>query len=189
MNLLNSIGDALRRLRGGAARTKAPGAGEASGRERELSGPTLDEWVTFGAHIYRQKGEKASVTFTNDRLGIRRLIVDEAGAIRHFPGVSPEARARLDGVDLTPRVRFRTSFARKWDGCILMLWQVQPDGRYWADDDGFGMESEEEITLCARIDARGEFTGPFELYAIGHKQYFEYPEPPQEDSGGEPPKA
>ncbi|MBO5679857.1 MAG: hypothetical protein J6S11_07860 [Bacteroidaceae bacterium] len=32
-------------------------------------------------------------------------------------------------------------------------WQLNPDGRYYRDDDGYGMTDDEEITVCGFIDA------------------------------------
>jgi hypothetical protein len=32
-------------------------------------------------------------------------------------------------------------------------WQLNPDGRYYMDDDGFGMTSDEEITVYGFIDS------------------------------------
>lgn len=40
-------------------------------------------------------------------------------------------------------------------------WIVQPDGRYWADDGGFGMENDVEIELCAKFNKEGIFVTPF----------------------------
>ena len=33
-------------------------------------------------------------------------------------------------------------------------WQLNPDGRYYMDDDGFGMTSDEEITVYGFIDTK-----------------------------------
>lgn len=53
----------------------------------------------------------------------------------------------------------------------VLLWQVQPDGYYWADEDGYGMTPDEEVTLYADIDETGHFTGPFRLYRIGRQKF------------------
>jgi len=42
-------------------------------------------------------------------------------------------------------------------------WTLQPDGRYFEDEDGFGAENCEEITLYSYIDTNGIFTEPFKL--------------------------
>lgn len=149
-------------------------------RDVEALGPELSRWETFGTHQYRQPGEEVSVVFRNPSLGVRRTIVNESGRILHFPGIAPAATERVDTARLDARVRFRTDFVRMADGNILMLWQVQPDGRYWGDEDGFGMENDPEIILCSRLNERGRFCGPFELYSIGRKRYFEYTAPTAE---------
>ncbi len=47
------------------------------------------------------------------------------------------------------------------DGACCFCWEIQPDGRYWADEDGFGMENEEEIWLYALLDREGQFITGF----------------------------
>ena len=54
-----------------------------------------------------------------------------------------------------------------------MLWQIQPDGRYWEDDDGFGGSPDEEVTLYAFLDEEGNFDGPFRIYQVGMRKYCE----------------
>ena len=67
----------------------------------------------------------------------------------------------------SPRIRFRTDFSQQEDGNIKMIWQVQPDGRYWEDDDGYGETNDEEVCLCTFIDENSCFTGPFRLNKTG----------------------
>ena len=52
-----------------------------------------------------------------------------------------------------------------------MLWEIQPDGRYWADGDGFGAESDYEIQLYSYLDVQGKFTAPFRIYSIGTTKF------------------
>ena len=42
------------------------------------------------------------------------------------------------------------------------FWMVQPDGRYWEDEDGFGAEKNIEITLLAKFDKNGKFVTKFQ---------------------------
>ena len=49
--------------------------------------------------------------------------------------------------------RFPTSVGRFRNGVAVVSWQLNPDGRYYMDDDGFGMTSDEEITVCGTIDS------------------------------------
>lgn len=40
------------------------------------------------------------------------------------------------------------------NGIAEVAWQLNPDGRYYMDDDGFGMTDDEEITVYGFIDAK-----------------------------------
>ncbi len=134
--------------------------------------PYLTETVVFGMHRYRSPGEDSSVYFVDDVRGIRKLLVDSQGNIQNFPGIVKEAfwMKEVSPYALKPQIRFRTEFTKRIQTWI-MLWQIQPDGRYWADDDGFGMENEEEVILYTYIDMDGNFTGPFRIYEIGSHPY------------------
>lgn len=45
------------------------------------------------------------------------------------------------------------SFIRQFkNGVAEVSWQLNPDGRYYMDDDGFGMTNDEEITIYGFID-------------------------------------
>lgn len=35
------------------------------------------------------------------------------------------------------------------------VWEIQPDGRYWMDEDGFGMENSIELSLYTDLDNEG----------------------------------
>lgn len=53
------------------------------------------------------------------------------------------------------RVAYAT--INRWDNCknglIALCWMLYPDGRYFADEDGFGMEDNEELTVyCVMND-------------------------------------
>lgn len=46
------------------------------------------------------------------------------------------------------------TFIRKFsNGVAEVSWQLNPDGRYYMDEDGFGMISDEEITIYGFIDS------------------------------------
>lgn len=160
--------DLFRRLR----RTEMPRQ-ERAGRPAPAAetGPTLSRWYTYGAHLYRHAGEEIDVVFTNGKKGVTRTIVDDGGFIQCFPGVEQETKAAVQSVRYDTRIRFRTDFERLPDGKILMIWQIQPDGRYWEDEDGYGMTPDEEIRLYSLIDDEGRFDGPFRLYNIGARSF------------------
>lgn len=56
------------------------------------------------------------------------------------------------------------------DGRASVSWMLQPDGRYFSDEDGFGAEDCTEICLYSHLDEEGNFTEPF--------QYGEYRKSP-----------
>lgn len=49
------------------------------------------------------------------------------------------------------------SFIRTYkNGVAEVSWQLNPDGRYYMDDDGFGMTDDEEVTIYGFIDKTGK---------------------------------
>lgn len=127
---------------------------------------------TFGAHLYRHKGEVAEIVFENTERGIRRTIVDDDGMICDFPGLAhPELVALYSRGYLGQQIRYRSSISKLGDHYAL-IWQIQPDGRYWEDKYGFGRTPDDEINLYARLDNEGKFIEPFYLYSIGSNIYY-----------------
>ncbi len=103
-----------------------------------------------------------NLTLCSDETGLKKNITDGDGYFINFPGV-------VDGdwrEDLTykfiPKMRF-TYFIEPFnsDGLLKFIWVVQPDGMYYADEDGFGMENDVEIELVSYMDKNGNFTVPF----------------------------
>lgn len=47
-------------------------------------------------------------------------------------------------------------------GVALAVWTVQPDGIFYGDEDGFGVTSDQEITLYAYVDREGQMLVPFQ---------------------------
>ena len=134
----------------------------------------LTQTVIFGMHLYRREGEDSSVFFVDENRGIRKMLVDSRGNIQHFPGIV-QAEFWVSQVApnyLNQQVRFRSSFSKREDGW-LFLWQVQPDGRYWEDESGFGAENDLEVILYTFVDLDGNFTGPFRIYSLGCTSYFQ----------------
>lgn len=48
------------------------------------------------------------------------------------------------------------------DGVALVEWTLYPDGRYFMDEDGFGMEDNEESILYCFIDTHANVVIPFQ---------------------------
>lgn len=45
-----------------------------------------------------------------------------------------------------------------------MKWQLIPDGRYWRDDDGYGMTSDTELNIYGFIDQEANIISKFHYY-------------------------
>jgi len=132
------------------------------------------EYDSFGPHCRGLSVRKGrAVFFIDEARGIRRLILDRNGYFHGFPGVlREECWTKHFSGRLVPRAQFYTSVQLRPDGRWRILWTIQPDGLYWADD-GFGAGNDEEIILCAHLDADGRFTGPFSVCSVGDKEYFQ----------------
>ncbi len=138
----------------------------------DLTGITFSQDSTFGNHLYRHKGEIAEIIFYNKLLDCQKVIVDDSGFIVDFPGIDhPDLISHYSGRYEDHRVRFY-SFIKELDGHYAFIWQIQPEGRYWADDDGFGGTSDPEIDLYARMDETGSFIEPFRLYIIDSEKLY-----------------
>ena len=88
-------------------------------------------------------------------------ITDAFGYFVKFPGVvEGKWEKELDGI-LHPAVRFTFSASKFVNGISYIIWLVQPDGRYFADEDGFGAEHFSEIELYSQMNTKGEFVCPF----------------------------
>ena len=96
-----------------------------------------------------------------DNPSFKRCIVDGHGKILNFPGIEEgEWMKRLER-PLSNKTKFRFWIYKYKDGKASVEWTLQPDGRYFEDEDGFGGENCEEITLYSSIDTNGFFTEPF----------------------------
>lgn len=50
------------------------------------------------------------------------------------------------------------------NGIALVQWQLIPDGRYWMDDDGFGMTGDVELNIYGFIDQEANIVSKFHYY-------------------------
>lgn len=94
----------------------------------------------------------------------RRCIVNHAGEIQNFPGFKDRSwEKELQIPAGSQRVNFVFWIFPYQDGKASVRWLLQPDGRYFADEDGFGAEHFDEIELYSTLDEDGKFTEPFFL--------------------------
>lgn len=48
------------------------------------------------------------------------------------------------------------------DGIAYVSWMLYPDGRYFSDEDGFGMEDNDEVNISAYIDTQCQVVVKFQ---------------------------
>lgn len=101
-----------------------------------------------------------NMTLFRGILPIRKL-TNRHGRFLRFPGTVHGAWEKYLEGPLRPQVNFTASIAPFQNGCALFSWVVQPDGFYYADEDGFGAENDVEIQLYALISPSGRFITPF----------------------------
>ena len=91
----------------------------------------------------------------------RRCILDKNGKIQNFPGIVYGRWKEDLEFPVDEKVRFAFWIGKYVDGKADVSWTLQPDGRYFEDEDGFGAEKCEEICLYSCLDEDGKFTEPF----------------------------
>lgn len=71
----------------------------------------------------------------------------------------------LDALDRAQRHSFHFPgyISEYKDGVAEVRWQLNPDGMYYRDEDGFGMTDDEEINLYGIIDRKGKVIKKFTL--------------------------
>ena len=126
------------------------------------------QWHTYGSPYYGIAEHDPVVEFVDPKTGNRTTIIDEDRKIVNFPGIEgrDEIQKMMGEGNLIPYNSFGVQFCKEENGRYRMIWEVQPDGRFWEDEDGFGGTSDDEIQLCALIDQEGRFITPFYLYCI-----------------------
>lgn len=134
---------------------------------------TFNHYVTWGDNFYGTPNfDRHPVILENARLGISETIVGADGRIKNFPGI---AHAEVVNEYTTryalERIHFCSSI-ENLDGMWALVWQVEPEGRYWEDDYGFGATSRVEVNLYARLDERGHFIEPFHLYEVNDRMVY-----------------
>ena len=71
-----------------------------------------------------------------------------------------------DALSTLRRYSFRyPSFIRYYqNGIAEVQWQLIPDGRYWMDDDGYGMTGDIELNIYGFIDQQANIISKFHFY-------------------------
>ena len=120
--------------------------------------------------------DEISVDLINTVDDITYPVVNSEGYFVNYPGIAnPDVIAPYyKGIttNIQPIVYYPSRFEVTKDGLYIVRWQLQPDGVYWADSQGFGQTSDYEIFLYSYLNEQGKFIAPFRVYNIANVQYF-----------------
>lgn len=120
--------------------------------------------------VYQRSGNKYGFSrrinaclYKGDEL-IRKM-TDETGRFLDFPGVEHGEWEKDLKFPFEPVTDFPFYISKKFkdDELAELEWMVQPDGRYWEDEDGYGAEDDVKIILYASFDRTGKFVTPFHV--------------------------
>lgn len=84
----------------------------------------------------------------------------DASAVEIASVLNMPYRAQRNAIELHAPYHFGINEFN--DGIACVSWTLEPDGRYYADEDGFGMEDDDEITIYAFIDRSANILIPFQ---------------------------
>lgn len=119
----------------------------------------------IGENMATLSGEGQSFTIINKETGKARQLVSESGAL-----LVTANEINLDAIkrgcpNFDGRKNVKYWFGRYNDfknGVCAICWTVYPDGRYFADEDGFGMEDNDEEKVYCIINKDLEIIIPFQ---------------------------
>lgn len=120
-----------------------------------------------GIFSFRGEGDDKTWILVNTRTGkIRKLRDAEGTPLLGDADIDPDSIRRklrhtacLDSLSTCYGFCFYSSFR---NGFAALSWTLYPDGRYFADADGYGMEDNDEETAYCIIDTNLEIVMPFQ---------------------------
>lgn len=94
---------------------------------------------------------KTAVEFMSGSTKLQTVCVDDIDW-KSLEGLPPYAIDRAKYLDAV----FPTFVRGYKNGIAEVSWQINPDGYYYMDEDGFGMTDDEEITIYSYVDRAGK---------------------------------
>ena len=96
---------------------------------------------------------------------VRKIV--ERGRLVGFPDeeIDFETIDKLENSHNAHSRAIQYAGVNRWDDCknglIALSWMLYPDGRYFADEDGFGMEDNDELKVYCVMDDNLNVVRPF----------------------------
>ena len=119
----------------------------------------------IGENMAVLSGEGRSYTIINKETGKTRQLVSESGSLLVADNEIDFNAIKKGCPDFNGRKSVRYWFGRYDDfrnGICAICWTIHPDGRYFADEDGFGMEDNDEEKVYCIINKDLEIIVPFQ---------------------------
>ena len=121
---------------------------ESLGDEMELISENLDGW--WKPRFLLDNRNRTAVVFMNRSQSLRTITAKDINW-NSLKGLDKEIQNRAKHLYAGFPTHIRTFI----NGTAQVEWQINPDGRYYMDDEGFGMTNDREIALSGRIDRKG----------------------------------
>ncbi len=101
---------------------------------------------------------KTAVEFMDSRTILQTVCSDDIDwkSLERLPQDVIDKVVKLDAV-------FPTFVGEYKNGVAEVSWQINPDGRYYMDEDGYGMTNDEEVEIYGYINRDGKVVGKFKL--------------------------
>ena len=140
------------------------------GKDVTVSGyPELDgcEGTLEGDGMAFFFGDNRELYIANTQTGKIRKISTEESLLVNDNEIDIKAIAKVceNGLHNAQSKAIRYAGVNRWDGykngMCAITWTLYPDGRYFADSDGFGMEDNDEEVVYAIIDTDLNIVEPF----------------------------
>ena len=140
------------------------------GKDVTVSGyPELDgcEGTLEGDGMAFFFGDNRELYIANTQTGKIRKVSTEESLLVNDNEIDIEAIAKVceNGLHNAQSKAIRYAGVNRWDGykngMCAITWTLYPDGRYFADSDGFGMEDNDEEVVYAIIDTDLNIVEPF----------------------------
>lgn len=142
-----------------------------------IESPKSDNVVNYGDGVL--------INYTKDgEIILKNTILDKEVMIMNKDGILVNIRdgdidfSRVDLLENPENAhhlstKYGFSLGRFEDGVAQLCWTLYPDGRYFADEDGFGGENCNETTIYAYIDTLGDIIIPFRDMTYEERREFE----------------
>lgn len=125
----------------------------------------LKDTYNIGENMAVYSGEGKSFTVINKKTGEARMFVSANGELLaaeneiNFEAIKRDC-PNFNGCKVVEYWFGRYSNFK--NGICALCWTISPDGRYFADEDGYGMEDNDEEMVYCIINKKMEIIVPFQ---------------------------